>query len=1330
LNGGTIADLAGNPAVLTLPDPGAAGSHGANKAIVIDTTAPKIASVDVPAAGTYKAGDVLAFAVNPGEPVAVDTAGGTPRIKLTIGSADKYAEYTAAGSTDTKLNFVYTVAPGDEDADGITVASAMEMNGGTIRDAAGNDLEAALGSVDASGIKVDTFAPQVTGVSAPPNATYVAGQALEFVVAMSEPVTVTGVPTLDLMIGDVSRSAQYIGSVNAKELKFSYMIASGDLDTDGIAVTALNLPGGAGIADAAGNAAVLALSNLPDMSGVLVDTVQPYVTGVSVPAAGTYTLGQTLAFKVRFSEEVVVRTDGGTPVLPLVIGTTAVQAAYASGTGTNEITFEYVVKSGDADANGIELGSAIELSGGTMTDLAGNGILPGLQNAGDTKDVLVDAGADSVIAVAALPAPEAGASNTVTLTVKDALGNTVTAFSGGHDVTVSGHEEAPDQSYGSIDGTPLTGAPVTVAVVFTGGKATVDLKLNKADAQTITFAVAGVKSTDTVDIAPVAGPAASMKLTADIASPAANGETFARQPVVTLVDAFGNVSVHDDSTVVMAVKHDPGSWSLTGTTSRQAQAGVVTFTDLGAANAAAVAGAQIAFEAAGLPTVLSSAVPLPWPSLAAPVIESITPGDGQVRIEWSPVYGSVSYSVYMRTASTDYGAAIADVADTVYEATGLTNGTTYFFTVKAVNPDGTSPASNEVSATPQVPAPGTPVLQSAEAGNAQVALTWSPVIGATEFKVYVSEVSGAYGTETDNVTGSVYGYTVTGLTNGKTYYFAVKAVNSGVESAFSNEKSATPHTVPSAPTNVRAEAGNRQASVTFTAPADNGGSEITGYEVTVSPGGMVVTGTGSPIVITGLTNGTSYTFTVKAVNKAGAGEASAPSNAVNPRAPVDPGDEEPGGGDSPAPSQPPTPANPPTGNTGADVLVNGKAETLGTVETGMRDGRTVTTVTLDETRLKERLAGEGQGAVVTIPVSAGTEIVVGELNGRMVKAMEVGEAVLEIRTDRASCMLPAKQINIDALSRQIGAGVELRDIKVQVEIAEPAEEMVRVVESAAAKGAFTLVVPPIEFTVRVVHEDKVIEVAKFTAYVERTIALPDDVDPNRITTGVVVEPDGTVRHVPTRIVVIDGKYYAIINSVTNSIYAVVWHPLAFRDMAGHWAVEAVSDMGSRMVIEGVGGGNFAPDLPITRAEFAAIIVRGLGLAPEDGTVPFADIKSGDWYAGYVRTAHEYGLLEGYDDGTFRPVERITREQALVIVARAMALAGLTADIPAADAEQTLASFADAGGVSKWARSGVAAAIKAGIVSGRDGGRIAPGDSVSRAEVAVLVRRLLQKSKLI
>jgi len=144
---------------------------------------------------------------------------------------------------------------------------------------------------------------------------------------------------------------------------------------------------------------------------------------------------------------------------------------------------------------------------------------------------------------------------------------------------------------------------------------------------------------------------------------------------------------------------------------------------------------------------------------------------------------------------------------------------------------------------------------------------------------------------------------VTGLTNGTKYYFVVKAVKSGTDSEASNEMSATPFTVPSAPIHVAAVAGNGQATVTFEAPADNGGSGITRYEVTVTPGGNVVPGTSSPIVVTGLLNGTSYTFTVRAVNEAGRSDPSAESNPVVPSAPSS--------GGTTGPSQPASPTEPP-----------------------------------------------------------------------------------------------------------------------------------------------------------------------------------------------------------------------------------------------------------------------------------------------------------------------------------------------------------------------------------------------------------------------------------
>jgi hypothetical protein len=647
---------------------------------------------------------------------------------------------------------------------------------------------------------------------------------------------------------------------------------------------------------------------------------------------------------------------------------------------------------------------------------------------------------------------------------------------------------------------------------------------------------------------------------------------------------------------------------------------------------------------------------------------------------------------------------------TVKAKDGLAAGT-YTATV-TVSADNMTSVTFDITQVVNLPdAPANPQNLIAIGGDRQVTLNWNTVTGATYYSLYMSPVSGQYSPA--SVTTVTYTtYNVQNLMNGTTYYFVVKAGNPGGLSAESNQAHATPATVASAPTNVIAVAGDGQATITFAAPTDNGGSAITSYQATASPGNVVMTGTSSPITIPGLTNGISYTFTVKAINSVGSSIASSVSNAVIPSSPPD---------DS---------GKPETTKTGVDILVNGKVENAGTATTTIVNGQTVITIVIDQKKLEEKLTTEGQGAVVTIPVNIESDVVVGELNGQMIKNMENKQAILEIKTVSAAYTLPAQQFNIDSLSNQMGLSIALQDIKVQIEIAVPTEDTVKVVEDAANRGMFTLVVSPVNFIVRGTYGGTTVEITKFNAYVKRTIAIPDGVDPSKITTGIVVEPDGTIRHVPTKIVKNDGKYHAIISSLTNSTYSVVWHQLEFSDVTQHWAKNAVNDMGSRMVVEGTGKGMFHPDQDITRAEFAAILIRGLGLKLEKGASTFSDVKAADWYNDAINTAYTYHLIDGFEDGTFRPNDKITREQATVILAKAMTITSLRVQLSAPSIDGTLRPYTDAAVVSTWARSSMADSIQAGIVSGRSTTELAPKDAMTRAEVAAIIQRLLQKSDVI
>jgi hypothetical protein len=375
LNGGSIKDSANNNATLTLPTPGTANSLGTNKNIAIDTTVPTISRVTSTLAdGSYTVGQVVPITVTFSEPVKVT---GTPTLSLNSGVAAAYI----SGSGSNTLTFNYTVAAGQNVADlNYTTATALGLNGGTITDLAGNNsilTLAAPGALNSLGVNkditVDTTAPTISNTTSTlTNGIYPLSQSIPIAVTFSEKVNVTGIPTLTLNNGG---AATYASGNGTNTLTFNYTVATGQniADLDYANANALSLNGGT-IKDIPGNNAILTLAtpgapkSLGANKNIAIDTTLPTITDVtSALADGTYTVGQVIPITVTFTKPVKVR---GTPTLALNSGGTA---TYASGSGSNTLTFNYTVADGQKTSDlDYASANALLLNGGAINDIPGN----------------------------------------------------------------------------------------------------------------------------------------------------------------------------------------------------------------------------------------------------------------------------------------------------------------------------------------------------------------------------------------------------------------------------------------------------------------------------------------------------------------------------------------------------------------------------------------------------------------------------------------------------------------------------------------------------------------------------------------------------------------------------------------------------------------------------------------------------------------------------------------------------------------------------------------------------------------------------------------------
>lgn len=430
---------------------------------------------------------------------------------------------------------------------------------------------------------------------------------------------------------------------------------------------------------------------------------------------------------------------------------------------------------------------------------------------------------------------------------------------------------------------------------------------------------------------------------------------------------------------------------------------------------------------------------------------------------------------------------------------------------------------------------------------------------------------------------------------------------------------------------------------------------------------------------------------------------------------------------TPAAAKPVTP-----GKSGAEpVIADTSKNTTASVTAG--NGQLTTTVTQDGSALADALAKAAKqnnhGAAPIVYVSfnntAGEAVQFNLSSSVLAAAAKIApNTIISLQTNDGEYSLPLNIIDFAALEQGLGTTAE--NINILVKISTVATDLNSKIKQSAQDIAAVQLGNAIEFTLVASGNGKTIELNEFgSTYVERNVVLTGSVDAAHATVVRYEPTTGQFSFVPAIFEKqTDGSTRVAFKRNGNSIYTVLSVTKTFSDIAQHWAKADIELLASKLVINGVSETSFAPNNNITRAEFAALLVRTLGLSLDASSTAFADVKSSDWFAGAIGAAVKAKLVDGFDGNRFKPNDTITREQMAVMVTRAIAAVGITSGASTSQNEP-LSKFKDQAAISSWAQTAVAEAMEASIITGLTSDTFAPSAKATRAQASVMLKRFMQ-----
>ncbi|MBW7452467.1 S-layer homology domain-containing protein [Paenibacillus sepulcri] len=384
------------------------------------------------------------------------------------------------------------------------------------------------------------------------------------------------------------------------------------------------------------------------------------------------------------------------------------------------------------------------------------------------------------------------------------------------------------------------------------------------------------------------------------------------------------------------------------------------------------------------------------------------------------------------------------------------------------------------------------------------------------------------------------------------------------------------------------------------------------------------------------------------------------------------------------------------------------------------DGVTVNTV--NETELLAMMADTANIKAIVVPVSVSR-------NGKSITSFtpelltEAGKheasAKIVLQGDGFAYEIPAAFMNVDALAKKLGldaSTVQKATINVSMNVVSDAAAL-----EAISKSGGKLLSKAVEFAISIASDGKNYDFNDFEGtYINRSFELEDAADPAK-SVGAVIHDDSSVSPVPTVFPNVGDRAVAVVKADHNSTYAVIGHSTALTDIANSWAKEFIQTLADKMIINGYEDGTFKPRSNVTRAEFVTMLAGGLGLADKDGASSFTDVSPSAWYGEVVHTVSERGFITGYEDGSFKPNQQISRQEEAVILLRVLKY--LNKQPASVDAD----GFKDSAAIAGYAKQAVSVLATLNIVGGDENGNFNPASFATRAETAKMMMNLMKET---